>query len=106
MSIEVTDSNFEEKILQSNKPVIVDLWAEWCGPCKMIGSMLDEINEEYDGKVVVAKVDIDDNPDIPTKYRVRNIPTVLFFKNGELKDKQVGTVPKKNFIAKLEPLLD
>ena len=106
MSIEVTDSNFEEQVLQSDKPVIVDLWAEWCGPCKMVGPIVDEIGEEYDGKVVVAKVDIDSNPHIPSKYRVRNIPTLLFFKDGELKDKQVGAVPKKTLLQKLEPLLD
>ena len=106
MSVEVTDSNFEEQVLQSDKPVIVDLWAEWCGPCKMVGPLVDEIGEEYDGKVVVAKLDVDSNPQIPTKYRVRNIPTILFFKDGELKDKQVGAVPKKSLLQKLEPLLD
>jgi thioredoxin 1 len=106
MSIEVTDSNFEEKVLQSEKPVIVDLWAEWCGPCKMISPILDEIGQEYDGKVVIAKLDVDSNPKTPTQYRVRNIPTILFFKDGELKDKQVGAVPKKNIASKLEPLLD
>lgn len=105
MNIEVTDANFEEKVLQSDKPVIVDLWAEWCGPCKMIGPILDEIASEHEGQVVVAKVDVDNNPETPTKYRVRNIPTILFFKNGELKDKQVGAVPKKTIEQKLKPLL-
>ncbi|MFP4620146.1 MAG: thioredoxin [Bacteroidales bacterium] len=106
MSIEVTDSNFDEQVLQSDKPVIVDLWAEWCGPCKMVGPIVDEIGEEYDGKVVVAKLDVDSNPQIPTRYRVRNIPTILFFKDGELKDKQVGAVPKDKLLKKLKPLLD
>ncbi|MFO7874907.1 MAG: thioredoxin [Bacteroidales bacterium] len=106
MSIEVTDSNFEEQVLQSDKPVIVDLWAEWCGPCKMVGPIVDEIGEEYDGQVVVAKLDVDSNPKTPAKYRVRNIPTILFFKNGELKDKQVGAVPKNTMLQKLKPLLD
>ena len=106
MSIEVTDSNFEEKVLQSDKPVIVDLWAEWCGPCKMVGPIVDEIGQENNGEVVIAKLDVDSNPQIPTKYRVRNIPTLLFFKNGELKDKQVGAVPKKTIMQKLKPLMD
>lgn len=106
MSIEVNDSNFEEQVLQSDKPVIVDLWAEWCGPCKMVGPIVDEIGKEYEGKVVVAKLDVDGNPQIPTKYRVRNIPTILFFKDGELKDKQVGAVPKNTLLQKLKPLLD
>lgn len=106
MTIEVTDANFEEKVLQSDKPVIVDLWAEWCGPCKMIGPIIDEIAKDYEGKVVCAKIDVDSNPEVPTKYRVRNIPTILFFKDGELKDKQVGAVPKNTLTAKLEPLLN
>jgi len=106
MTIEVTDANFEEKVLQSDKPVIVDLWAEWCGPCKMIGPIIDEIAKDYEGKVVCAKVDVDSNPEVPTKYRVRNIPTILFFKDGELKDKQVGAVPKNTLTAKLEPLFN
>ena len=106
MTIEVTDSNFEEKVLNSDKPVIVDLWAEWCGPCKMIGPIIDEIAKEYEGKVVCAKVDVDDNPEVPTKYKVRNIPTILFFKDGELKDKQVGAVPKNTLTEKLKSLLD
>lgn len=106
MTIEVTDSNFEEKVLQSDKPVIVDLWAEWCGPCKMIGPIIDEIGKEYEGKAVCAKIDVDNNPEVPSKYRVRNIPTLLFFKDGELKDKQVGAVPKNAITEKLEALLD
>ena len=106
MTIEVTDSNFEEQVLQSDKPVIVDLWAEWCGPCKMVGPIVDEIAQEYDGKVVCAKLDVDSNPKTPTQYKVRNIPTLLFFKDGELKDKQVGAVPKGQLVSKLEPLLD
>ncbi|MFP4525393.1 MAG: thioredoxin [Bacteroidales bacterium] len=106
MTIEVTDANFEEKVLNSDKPVIVDLWAEWCGPCKMIGPIIDEIGKEYEGKVVCAKLDVDSNPETPSKYSVRNIPTILFFKDGELKDKQVGAVPKNTLTEKLKPLMD
>jgi thioredoxin 1 len=105
MPIEVTDSSFEEQVLKSDKPVIVDLWAEWCGPCKMIGPIIDEIEKDYEGKVVCAKVDVDSNQEIPAKYRVRNIPTILFFKDGELKDKQVGAVPKNTLTQKLEALM-
>jgi len=105
MPIEVTDSSFEEQVLKSDKPVIVDLWAEWCGPCKMIGPIIDEIEKDYEGKVVCAKVDVDNNQEIPAKYRVRNIPTILFFKDGELKDKQVGAVPKNTLTQKLEALM-
>jgi len=105
MTIEVTDSNFEEKVLKSDKPVIVDLWAEWCGPCKMVGPIIDEIAKEYEGKAICAKMDVDNNAETPTKYRVRNIPTILFFKDGELKDKQVGAVPKNTLTTKLEALL-
>src|SRR6056297_1535368 len=106
MNIEVTDANFDEKVLQSDKPVVVDLWAEWCGPCKMIGPIIEEIGKEYDDQVVCAKLDVDSNPQTPTKYRVRNIPTILFFKDGELKDKQVGAVPKNTILEKLKPLMD
>jgi len=106
MAIEVTDSNFEEQVLQSDKPVIVDLWAEWCGPCKMIGPIIDEISQEYEGKAVCTKLDVDSNPQTPAQYKVRNIPTILFFKDGELKDKQVGAVPKNTITSKLEALMD
>ncbi len=103
--IEITDSTFEELVLKSDKPVIIDLWAEWCGPCRMVGPPLSEISEDYDGKVVVGKLDVDANPATTMKYGIRNIPTVLFFKNGELVDKQVGAVPKGHYLTKLEPLL-
>ena len=105
MTIEVTDSNFDEIVLKSDKPVIVDFWAEWCGPCRIIGPIVSELAEEYQDKAVVTKLDVDSNPGISAKYGIRNIPTILFFKNGEIADKQVGAVPKSNLESKLQALL-
>ena len=105
MPIEVNDSNFEELVLKSDLPVIVDLWAEWCGPCRMIHPILDKISKDFEGRAVVTKLDVDSNPEISTKYGVRNIPTVLFFKNGEVVDKQVGAVSEKQYLNKLEAIL-
>ena len=105
MALEATDSNFEEMVLKSDKPVIVDFWAEWCGPCRMVGPIVEEVGQDYDGKAIVAKVDVDSNPGITAKYGIRNIPTILFFKNGEIADKQVGAVPKSTIVNKLEALL-
>lgn len=103
--LEVTDANFEEIVLKSEIPVMVDLWAVWCGPCKMIHPILEEMSEEYEGKALMVKLDVDNNRETSMKFGVRNIPTVLFIKNGEVVDKQVGSVPKKKFVEKLEPLL-
>lgn len=105
MALEATDGNFQELVLNSDKPVIVDFWAEWCGPCRMVGPIVEEVGVDYDGKAVVAKVDVDSNPGITAKYGIRNIPTILFFKNGEVADKQVGAVPKSTIVAKLDALL-
>ena len=105
MALEATDSNFDELVLNSDKPVIVDFWAEWCGPCRMVGPIVEEVGVDYEGKAVVAKVDVDSNPGITAKYGIRNIPTILFFKNGAVADKQVGAVPKSTIVAKLDALL-
>ncbi len=105
MALEVTDQNFDEIVLKSIKPVVVDFWAEWCGPCRMVSPIVEEIGEEYKEKVLVAKLDVDSNPNTTVKFGIRNIPTVLFFKNGEVADKQVGAVPKNNLVSKLEALL-
>ena len=105
MALELTDQNFDEVVLQSEKPVIVDFWAEWCGPCRMVGPIVEEIGKEYEEKAIVGKLDVDSNPVVTQKFGIRNIPTVLFFKNGEIADKQVGAVPKSNLVNKLEALL-
>ncbi|MCK4919752.1 MAG: thioredoxin [Bacteroidales bacterium] len=105
MALEFTDSNFDELVLQSDKPVIVDFWAEWCGPCRMVGPIVQEIGEDFSENAVVGKLDVDSNPDVTMKFGIRNIPTILFFKNGEVADKQVGAVPKSVLVQKLESLL-
>jgi thioredoxin 1 len=103
--IEVTDANFDKEVLESNNPVIVDFWAEWCGPCRMVAPIVKEIGQEYEGRVVVAKLNVDNNPGVSAKFGIRNIPTILFFKNGQIVDKQVGAVPKNVLVAKLEAIL-
>ncbi len=104
MALEATDGNFEELVLKADKPVIVDFWAEWCGPCRMVGPIVEEVGVDYEGKAIVAKVDVDSNPGITAKYGIRNIPTILFFKDGNVADKQVGAVPKSMIVNKLEAL--
>ncbi len=105
MALEFTDSNFDELAVKADKPVLVDFWAEWCGPCRMVGPIVAEIADEYADKVVVGKLDVDSNPEVSMKYGIRNIPTILFFKNGEIVDKQVGAVPKSVLTEKLDALL-
>ena len=105
MALELTDANFDALVLNSDKPVIVDFWAVWCGPCRVIGPIVQEIGEEYSDQVLVGKLDVDHNPAIARRYGIRNIPTLLFFKNGEVVDKQVGSVPKQVLVNKLEQYL-
>ncbi len=102
--VEITDSNFE-KIINSDKPVLVDFWAEWCGPCKMIGPLVEELASEFEGKAIIGKVDVDTNPEVSAKFGIRSIPTLLVFKNGEIVDKQVGAVPKSVLSEKIETQL-
>ncbi len=105
MALEFTDANFEALVLKSDKPVIVDFWAVWCGPCRIVGPVVEEIGNEFENKAVVGKLDVDNNPETARTYGIRNIPTILFFKNGEVVDKQVGAVPKQVLITKLEAIL-
>ncbi len=100
-AIEITDANFEE-IIASDKPVLVDFWAEWCGPCKMIGPVVEELAGDYEGKAVIGKVDVDSNPAVSAKFGIRSIPTLLVFKGGEIVDKQIGAVPKSVLVQKLD----
>jgi thioredoxin 1 len=102
MALEITDANFDEIVMKSNQPVLVDFWAEWCGPCRMVGPIVEELSKDYAGKVVVGKLDVDSNPNVSMMFGVRNIPTILFFKNGKVVDKQVGAVPKSILAQKLE----
>ena len=97
MALEITDATFDEVVLQSDKPVMVDFWAAWCGPCRMVGPIIDELSTEYQDKAVICKVDVDANQEFAAKYGVRNIPTVLVFKNGELVGRQVGVAPKQTY---------
>jgi len=105
MAIHVTDADFENVVLKSDIPVMVDFWAEWCGPCKMIAPLVDELSAEYEGKAKMVKMDVDNNSATAMKYGIRNIPTLLFFKGGEVVDKQVGVVAKSALADKINALL-
>lgn len=106
MAVEITDANFEEVVINSKIPVMVDFWAEWCGPCRMVGPIVDEIYKEYEGKAIVGKVNVDENPGVSAKFGVRNIPTIIFVKDGQVADKSVGAVPKAQLTSKLDAILN
>lgn len=95
MALEFTDATFQQEVLQNDKVTLIDLWAEWCGPCRMMTPVVEELSKEYEGRAVIGKLNVDDNPEVPTQYNVRGIPTFLLFKNGELKEKIVGAQSKK-----------
>ena len=105
MAVEITEANFEELVMNSDKPVMLDFWAEWCGPCKLVGPIIDQIHDEYEGKALVGKVNVDNNQAIAGKFGVRNIPTITYIKNGEVVDKMVGAAGKDQFTAKLDAIL-
>ena len=104
MALELTDGNIKE-IINSGKPVVVDFWAEWCGPCRMVGPIVEELAKEFDGQVVVGKMDVDENVETPNEYGIRNIPTILFFKDGQVVDKQIGATQRAVLAAKIQALL-
>ena len=103
--IEVTEETFQATVLENTLPVIVDFWAAWCPPCKILGPIIEEISDDYDGKVIVCKVDVDKNQSLAQKYNIRSIPTVLFIKGGEIKDQVAGALPKDQLIPKIDALL-
>ncbi|MBC7568857.1 MAG: thioredoxin [Spirosoma sp.] len=105
MAIEATDANFDE-LINSDKPVLVDFWAEWCGPCKMIGPVVEQLAGEYEGRAIIAKMDVDQNAQIPAKFGIRSIPTLMVFKNGQLVDKVIGAVPKNVLEQKLQAAME
>jgi len=104
MALEFTDDNIKD-VINSGKPVVIDFWAEWCGPCRMVGPSIEELSKEYAGQVEIGKLNVDDNVDTPNEYGIRNIPTILFFKNGQVVDKQIGAAPKAVIEAKVKALL-
>ena len=102
MALEITDANFDELVIKSDKPVLVDFWAEWCGPCRMVGPVVEELAKDYEGRAIIGKVNVDNNPEISMKFGIRNIPALLYFKNGEIVDKQIGAVPKSVLDKKIQ----
>jgi thioredoxin 1 len=105
MATQITDANFNELISKENTVAMVDFWAEWCGPCRMIGPSVEELSKEYEGKAIIGKLNVDDNPNVASSFGIRSIPTILFFKDGKQVDKQVGVVPKSELERKLKALL-
>jgi thioredoxin 1 len=105
MAVEITDANFAEVAMNSDKPVMIDFWAEWCGPCRMVTPIVEEMANDYDGRAVIGKVNVDENPDISAKFGIRNIPTIIFLKGGQVVDKSVGAVPKNVLTEKMEALM-
>ena len=105
MALEITDATFEETVLKSDKPVVVDFWAAWCGPCRMVGPIVNELSDDYKDQAVMTKLDVDSNPNTAAQFGIRNIPTILFFKGGQVVDKQVGAVPKSVLAKKIDSLL-
>ena len=102
MAVEFTDSNFKEKVLDTSKVALIDFWAEWCGPCRVVGPIVEELAQQYNGQAVIGKLNVDENPEVATRYGIRNIPTMLFIKNGQVVDKLVGAVPKSVLESKLK----
>jgi thioredoxin 1 len=101
--IEMTDANFEQEVLKSDKPVLIDFWAVWCGPCKMVAPVVEEIANEFNGKLKVGKLDVDSNPEVSMKFGIRSIPTLMVFKGGKVVEQIIGAVPKRNLLDKLTP---
>ena len=105
MAINITEENFDQTVLKSETPVLLDFWAEWCGPCRMISPIIDELHQEFEGKAIIGKVNVDEASSISSKYGIRNIPTLLFIKNGEVVDKHVGAASKEDLSEKLSAIL-
>ena len=105
MAINITEENFDQMVLESETPVLLDFWAEWCGPCRMISPIIDELHQEFEGKAIIGKVNVDEASSISSKYGIRNIPTLLFIKNGEVVDKHVGAASKEDLSDKLSAIL-